>query len=65
VERVEGLRVDGYETTERPSASLSRFERVESLVRFLRPSFEPASLLPVILPHMMLDRLERVRERMD
>jgi hypothetical protein len=64
VERVDGLRVDVDETTERPSASLSRFERVESLVRFLRLSsrslleaVEPTSLLPVILPHMMLIRL--------
>jgi len=60
--RRDGFRVDVDETTDLVSASLSRLERVESLVRWRRLSSsvcfgadEPLSLLPVNLLHMVLD----------
>jgi hypothetical protein len=66
--RRDGFRVDVDETTDLVSASLSRFERVDSLVRRRRLSSslsfgadEPLSLLPVNLLHMMLNRLGRAR----
>jgi hypothetical protein len=69
--RRDGFRVDVDETTDRMSELLSRFERVESLVRWRRLSSslsllgadEPLSLLPVNLLHMMLDRLRGARAR--
>jgi hypothetical protein len=69
--RRDGFRVDVDETTDRMSELLSRFERVESLVRWRRLSSslsllgadEPLSLLPVNLLHMVLDRLRGARGR--
>jgi hypothetical protein len=69
VSRRDGFRVDVDETTERVSALLSRFARVDSLVRRRRLSSlsfdadEALSLLPVNLLHMLLDRLGWARER--
>jgi ribosomal protein L30/L7E len=58
--RVEGLRVDVDETTERGSSSRSRLERdVVVLLRLRRPSSssffadEPPSLLPVSRVHLV------------
>lgn len=64
VSRREGLRVEVEETTDRRSESLSRLERVESVVGRRRRSSslslfeadEPLSLLPVNLLHMMRNR---------
>jgi hypothetical protein len=69
--RRDGFRVDVDETTDRMSELLSRFERVESLVRWRRLSSslsllgadEPLSLLPVNLLHMVLVRLRGARGR--
>jgi hypothetical protein len=70
--RREGLRVDVDETTDRKSESLSRFVRVDSLVRRRRLSSslsfgadEPLSLLPVNLLHMMLKQSKGARVRED
>jgi hypothetical protein len=67
VSRREGLRVDGDDTTDRESASRSRFERVESLVRRRRLSSSlvllEAAELPVNLLHMMLDGSRGARVR--
>jgi hypothetical protein len=66
--RREGFRVDVDETVDRMSESVSRFARVDSLGRRRRTSaslsfemYEPLSLLPVNLLHMMLDRMGEVR----
>jgi hypothetical protein len=69
VSRRDGFRVDVDETTERVSVLLSRFARVDSLVRRRRLSSlsfeadEPPSPLPVNLLHMLLDRLGWARVR--
>ena len=58
---LEGLRVDVDDTTDRESASRSRFERVESLVRRRRLSsslllLEAAELVNLL--HMMPERYQ-------
>jgi hypothetical protein len=62
---LEGLRVEVDDTTDRASASRSRFERVESLVRRRRPSSSLLLLealeLPVNRLHMMLERSQGAR----